>query len=144
MKNNNFILKYFFDWPGIEFVGGCVCVYFTNTTLKNEELKKNALSYPSVAALMLNAIIVECNNLGSELSFAQQLEHTNSHQVWVVAKQQLIPSWKSSQGCLGWVLTAPALLPPIQVTSTAKGKLQRAPLFIQKAAWGYRFEGLHI
>lgn len=108
-------------------------MYFTNTALENEELQENAFSHPSVAALMLNAITVECNNLGSELSFAQELECTNSHQVWVVARQQLMAPRKSSHGCLGWVLTAPALLLPIQVTSTAKRKLERAPHFIPKS-----------
>lgn len=88
------------------------------------------------AALMLNAIIVECNDLGAEL------EHTNSHQVWVVARQQLIPSWKSSLGCLGWLLTAPALLLPIQVTPTAKGTLDTTPHCSPKSCQKFGAGGL--
>lgn len=59
-------------------------MYFTNTALENEELQENAFSHPSVAALMLNAITVECNNLGSELSFAQELECTATRFGWLL------------------------------------------------------------
>lgn len=116
-------------------------MYFTNTALENQEFQDNALSYPSDAALVLNAIIVEGNNLRSELSFAQELEYTNRFG-WLLGSS-CFPLGKAARAA--WAgADSPALLPPIQVTSTAKRKLETTPRFTQKAARSYRFEGFNI